>query len=180
MESNYAAKNAIVVYSFLFFADDYHKKVAPLSPVGQFGLSIKVVYNYIAMLMDALIILGILLFVGGITSGIVLLILGFKGKRILGLIRAGWIVIGVVSLIITAGFIELCIKSSFAIVFLIFFIPFVILIGLIATLVLGISNFASKNIKVGLVFIIINLAVVTTIIVLLVMFMTGIIPIRLM
>ena len=150
------------------------------SIVGQFGLLIKVVYNYIAMLMNALIVLGILLFVGGITSGIVLLILGFKGARVLGLIRAGFIVLGVISIIITLGFIELCIKSSYAIVILIFGIPLAILIGLIFTLTYAISSFVNKKIKTGIVFLVINLTVVTTIIVLLVMFMTGVIPIRLM
>ena len=132
------------------------------------------------MLMDILAILGIITFVGGITSGIVLLILGFKGARVLGLIRAGFIVLGVISIIITLGFIELCIKSSYAIVILIFGIPLAILIGLIFTLTYAISSFVNKKIKTGIVFLVINLTVVTTIIVLLVMFMTGVIPIRLM
>ena len=158
----------------------FHKKTAPRSTVGQFGLLIKVVYNYIAMLMDIFIILGIITFVGGITSGIILLILGFKGKRILGLIRAGWIILGAISIIITLGFIELCIKSSFAIVILIFGIPLAILVGLIFTLTFALTNFVNKNIKLGVTFLIINLAVATTVIVLLVMFMTGLIPIRLM
>lgn len=132
------------------------------------------------MIIDILITIGVISLIGGIIAGIILLVLGFRGKRILGLIRAGWIILGVIGIFLTLGFIELCIKTSLAIVFLIMGMPLVILVGLIITLTFGIAGLANKNYKVGVTFLIINLSVATAIIVLLVLFMTGIIPIRLM
>ena len=149
------------------------------SIVGQFEQSIKVGYN-IVMLIDALIILGIITLVLGLMAGIVLLMIGFNGARKLALIKAGWIIIGVLSIIITLAFVYLFMTSGLAIMILIFGLPLLIIVGQIVTLSLGIGNLTNGSNKLGIVFLVIHLAVATTVIVLLVMFMTGFIPIRLM
>lgn len=149
------------------------------SIVGQFEQSIKVGYN-IVMLIDALIILGIITLVLGLMAGIVLLMIGFNGARKLALIKAGWIIIGVLSIIITLAFVYLFMTSGLAIMILIFGLPLLIIVGQIVTLSLGIGNLTNGSNKLGIVFLVIHLAVATTVIVLLVMFMTGLIPIRLM
>ena len=149
------------------------------SIVGQFEQSIKVGYN-IVMLIDALIILGIITLVLGLMAGIVLLMIGFNGARKLAFIRAGWIIIGVLSIIITLAFVYLFMTSGLAIMILIFGLPLLIIVGQIVTLSLGIGNLTNGSKKLGIVFLVIHLAVATTVIVLLVMFMTGFIPIRLM
>ena len=149
------------------------------SIVGQFEQSIKVGYN-IVMLIDALIILGIITLVLGLMAGIVLLMIGFNGARKLALIKVGWIIIGVLSIIITLAFVYLFMTSGLAIMILIFGLPLLIIVGQIVTLSLGIGNLTNGSKKLGIVFLVIHLAVATTVIVLLVMFMTGFIPIRLM
>ena len=149
------------------------------SIVGQFEQSIKVGYN-IVMLIDALIILGIITLVLGLIAGIVLLMIGFNGARKLALIKVGWIIIGVLSIIITLAFVYLFMTSGLAIMILIFGLPLLIIVGQIVTLSLGIGNLTNGSKKLGIVFLVIHLAVATTVIVLLVMFMTGLIPIRLM
>ena len=149
------------------------------SIVGQFEQSIKVGYN-IVMLIDALIILGIITLVLGLIAGIVLLMIGFNGARKLALIKVGWIIIGVLSIIITLAFVYLFMTSGLAIMILIFGLPLLIIVGQIVTLSLGIGNLTNGSKKLGIVFLVIHLAVATTVIVLLVMFMTGFIPIRLM
>jgi hypothetical protein len=70
--------------------------------------------------------------------------------------------------------------SGLAIMILIFGLPLLIIVGQIVTLALGIGNLTNGSKKLGIVFLVIHLAVATTVIVLLVMFMTGLIPIRLM
>ena len=132
------------------------------------------------MLIDALIILGIITLVLGLMAGIVLLMIGFNGARKLALIKAGWIIIGVLSIIITLAFVYLFMTSGLAIMILIFGLPLLIIVGQIVTLSLGIGNLTNGSNKLGIVFLVIHLAVATTVIVLLVMFMTGLIPIRLM
>ena len=132
------------------------------------------------MLIDALIILGIITLVLGLIAGIVLLMIGFNGARKLALIKVGWIIIGVLSIIITLAFVYLFMTSGLAIMILIFGLPLLIIVGQIVTLSLGIGNLTNGSKKLGIVFLVIHLAVATTVIVLLVMFMTGLIPIRLM
>ena len=149
------------------------------SIVGQFEQSIKVGYN-IVMIIDVLIILAIITFVLGLMAGIVLLMIGFKGARKLAFIRAGWIIIGVLGILTTLAFVYLFMTSGFAVIILIFGLPLLIIIGQIVTLALGIGGLTTGNKKLGIAFLVIHLAVATTIIVLLVMFMTGLIPIRLM
>lgn len=131
-----------------------------------------------------------------LTIGIVFVYRGYKedenGNRNLGFIRAGWIIIASLSLLITAGIVFLAVVTSWIVGFLFVVLPFVVLIGLVITLAYGISNLITgyqrdKNghfdivkIKVGWINIGVNLTVITAIFVLLMMFMTGIIPIRLM
>lgn len=132
------------------------------------------------MIIDVLIILAIITFVLGLMAGIVLLMIGFNGARKLALIKAGWIIIGVLGILTTLAFAYLFMTSGFAVIILIFGLPLLIIIGQIITLTLGIANLANGSKKLGIVFLVIHVAVATTIIVLLVMFMTGVIPIRLM
>ena len=132
------------------------------------------------MLIDTLIILAIITLILGLMAGIVLLILGFNGARKVAFIRAGWIIIGVLGIIITLVFIYISIPSGLGIIILIFSLPLFIIVGQIITLTLGIANLANGSKKLGIVFLVIHVAIATTIIVLLVLFMTGIIPIRLM
>ena len=126
-------------------------------------------------------------FISVLIGGIVFINLGYRFNRKLSLIKTGWIIIGVLSLLTTFGFAYLMWMTGFVLVFLIFVLPFLILIGLVITLTLGISYIAfgfSKHLRdkitLGFILIGINIAVLATVIVLLVMFMTGIIPIRLM
>ena len=132
------------------------------------------------MIIDVLIILAIITFVLGLMAGILLLMIGFNGARKLALIKAGWIIIGVLGILTTLAFAYLFMTSGFAVIILIFGLPLLIIIGQIITLTLGIANLANGSKKLGIVFLVIHVAVATTIIVLLVMFMTGVIPIRLM
>ena len=127
------------------------------------------------------------IFISVLIGGIIFINLGYRFNRKLSLIKTGWIIIGVLSLLTTIGFAYLMWMTGFVLVFLIFVLPFIILIGLVITLTLGISYIAmgfSKHLRdkitLGFVLLGINLAVLTTFVVLLVMFMTGIIPIRLM
>ena len=127
-------------------------------------------------------------FISVLVGGIIFIRLGYKFHRKLALIRTGWIILGVLSIVVTAGLVYLSFMTGMMIVFTIFLVPLLILVGLILTLTFGISDLAigfskprnPKKIANGFIFIGINLAVVTTLVVLLVMFTTGIIPIRLM
>ena len=122
--------------------------------------------------------------------GIVFISLGYKGNRNLNKIKLGWIFVGISSIIATVLILWLGNNIGYfsLLGILIFIFPFIILAGLIVTLSLGISGLATgyskpRNnaaIKRGWTFLIINIAITTTIIVLLLMFMSGLIPIRLM
>ena len=134
---------------------------------------------------------GFLLFYTTITliiGGIIFINLGYRFNRKLKLIKAGWIIIGVTSIVFTLLGIYIGVKLySFSLLFILFG-PFVIVIGLIVLLVFGVYNviigfrkpIIKSKITSGFICIGIHLAIVTTFIVLLVMFATGIIPIRLM
>ena len=103
--------------------------------------------------------------------------------------RAGWIIIAVyVSLAIT-GLVYLCIETAFWVVILIVIMPLIILVGLILTLTYGIyylvrgyqkGNVDKRKVSIGMTLLIINAAIILTVGVLLILFMSGIIPIRLM
>ena len=128
------------------------------------------------------------MFVSVLVGGIIFISLGYKFNRKLSLIRAGWIIIGAASIATTILLAYLSIMTGYMLGIMIFLIPLAILVGLIVTMALGISNVAQgfskprnkEKITSGFVLIGINLAITTTIIVLLVMFTTGIIPMRLM
>ena len=134
---------------------------------------------------------GFLLFYTTITliiGGIIFVGLGYRFNRKLKLIKTGWIIIGVTSIVFTLLGIYIGVKLySFSLLFILFG-PFVIVIGLIVLLVFGVYNviigfrkpIIKSKITSGFICIGIHLAIVTTFIVLLVMFATGIIPIRLM
>ena len=122
--------------------------------------------------------------------GIVFISLGYKGNRNLNKIKLGWIFVGISSIIATVLILWLGnnIGSFSLLVFIIFILQFIIIAGWIVTLsfwlsglVIGYSNPRNNSaIKTGWTFLIINIASTSTIIVLLLMFMSGLIPIRLM
>ena len=123
-------------------------------------------------------------------AGIVFISFGYKGNRNLNKIKLGWIFVGISSIIATVLILWLGNNIGYfsLLGILIFIFPIIIIIGLIVTLSFGISGLATgyskpRNnaaIKRGWTFLIINIAITTTIIVLLLMFMSGLIPIRLM
>ena len=103
--------------------------------------------------------------------------------------RAGWIVIAVYASLAITGLIYLCIETAFWVVVLIVIMPLIILVGLILTLTYGIyylvrgyqkGNVDKRKVSIGMTLLIINAAIILTVGVLLILFMSGIIPIRLM
>ena len=136
---------------------------------------------------------GLLLFtliaVGLLVPGIILLS-RWKVTRILGLLIPGWCLVGTFGILATLLFLYfLVISSTGLIFFLIALSPLIIIGGLIATLTIGINNlmvgFAKGNIKVskitiGFVLLGINFTILASIIILIVLFMNGFIPIALM
>ena len=140
------------------------------------------------MSSDLLPFLLIFTLISLLVGGIIFVSLGYRFHRNLKLITTGWIIIGAISLIFTFGAIYIGIVSYSLIVSLVFICPIFILAGLIFTLAFGISNLESgfakprnkTKILNGFICIGINALVITTIVVLLLLFMTGIIPIRLM
>ena len=103
--------------------------------------------------------------------------------------RAGWIVIAVYASLAITGLIYLCIETAFWVVILIVIMPLIILVGLILTLTYGIyylvrgyqkGNVNKRKVSIGMTLLIINAAIILTVGVLLILFMSGIIPIRLM
>lgn len=103
--------------------------------------------------------------------------------------RAGWIVIAVYASLAITGLIYLCIETAFWVVILIVIMPLIILVGLILTLTYGIyylvmgyqkGNVDKRKVSIGMTLLIINAAIILTVGVLLILFMSGIIPIRLM
>ena len=142
-------------------------------------------------------ILCLLLVSGLITMGIVFIRHGNRRDennkcQKPGLMIAGWIIVGVVSLLATAGFIFLVMQTSFLVGLLFLFMPFIILLVFIISLAIGISylilgyqrneegRFDMVKIRIGWINIGINTTIIATLLTLLLMFMTGIIPIRLM
>jgi len=144
------------------------------------------------MIRMDLLTLAIYLFLLAIPPLIVGVVLVAKGKQIdengnrnTGILNAGWI------LILISG-IQMGLSVIGAIMYgglfaIIFWFPLIIIVGLIVTLSFGINYLTEgyslhdrKKISTGWTLLIINSAVVATIIVLLLMFMNGWIPIRLM
>ena len=127
-------------------------------------------------------------FISTLIGGIIFISLGYRFNRKLSLIRTGWIIIGALSILTTLAIVYYAMMTGWLIFSIIFLGPIIVIAGLIATLVLGISNLAIgfrtprnvQRIANGFILLGINLAIITTFVVLLVMFATGIIPIRLM
>lgn len=130
--------------------------------------------------MEPLSLLGLIIFLGGVSASSILLTLGYNGVRKMKLIAAGWIIVGSLSIWITLLLVYLCITSGFGIIFLIFVLPLIILVGQVVTLSLGIYYLIKGNRVAGIVLLVVHAVVLASVITLLLMFMTGAIPIRLM
>lgn len=117
----------------------------------------------------------------------------WKQKRILGLLISGWCLVGTFVLISTLLLFFLITVYSYNMVLVVVLLtPVTIIAGLIATLAIGINNlvagfskdkqgkFNNSKIAVGFVILGINFTVVAAIIILIVLFMNGFIPIALM
>lgn len=135
----------------------------------------------------------VLLTIGAIVSAVILFNkakeLGRDTDAGLARTRAGWIVIAVYASLAITGLIYLCIETAFWVVILIVIMPLIILVGLILTLTYGIyylvrgyqkGNVDKRKVSIGMTLLIINAAIILTVGVLLILFMSGIIPIRLM
>ena len=136
----------------------------------------------------------VLSFIGLLVAGIILVNRGYKtdknGKRNVNNIRLGWIFIGSASINATILIIWYAERVGFYSLFpiLLFILPLIIIAGLIATLSVGISQLVdgyskprnNKKIKVGWTLLIINFSVFGLIATLLILFMSGLIPIALM
>ena len=142
----------------------------------------EIVFVIIALLSVASIVPGVIL----INKGKKLGITDDKGFKY---IRAGWLILGIYFALITAGFVYLCIAVPFILVLLLIFIPIVVLIGLIISATCGIYYLVEgykkegrdpRKIKIGMTLLIINAAVLLTFGTLIILFMGGLIPIRLM
>lgn len=145
--------------------------------------------------MDFTLILALIvtITIGAIIASVILL---NKAKRVgkdtdLGLkyTRAAYITIAVDVSLIIAGFVYLCIESSFWLILLIFILPLIILEGLILTLVFGVIYLVQgykrgkedkKKITIGMTCLIINASILFAICILIILFMSGLIPIRFM
>ena len=115
--------------------------------------------------------------------------LGRDTDKGLAFTRAGWIVIAVYAALAITGIIYLCIETSFWVILLFVFLPIVILVGLILTITYGIyymvegnkkGNFDKRKVSIGMTCLIINASIVLAVGVLIILFMSGLIPIRLM
>ena len=145
--------------------------------------------------MDFTLILALIvtITIGAIIASVILL---NKAKRVgkdtdLGLkyTSAAYITIAVDVSLIIAGFVYLCIESSFWLILLIFILPLIILEGLILTLVFGVIYLVQgykrgkedkKKITIGMTCLIINASILFAICILIILFMSGLIPIRFM
>ena len=101
----------------------------------------------------------------------------------------GWIVIAIYASLAITGLVYLCIETAFWVVILIVIMPLIILVGLILTLTYGIyylvrgyqkGNVDKRKVSIGMTLLIINASIILTVGVLLILFMSGIMPIRLM
>ena len=131
----------------------------------------------------------ILILTIGVTIAAVILFnhakkLGKDTDKGLTFTRAGWIVIAVYAAFNIAGTVYLCIETAFWVVILI-----VIMVGLILTLTYGIyymvegnkkGNVNKRKVSIGMTCLIINASIILAVGVLVILFMSGLIPIRLM
>ena len=142
---------------------------------------------------DLLFAIILIFTIGAMITGIILINLGMKPredkKRNLDLIRTGWLVLGIHSVTLTIGLALLCIAVPAILVLFIFLLPLIIILGLVLSLALGIyylvlgynkSKPDPKMRNIGWGLLIAHAVVVTAFIVLVIFFMSGLIPIRLM
>ena len=103
--------------------------------------------------------------------------------------RWGWIAIAVYAALVITGIIYLCIETSFWVFLLFIGLPIIIMVGLILTLTYGIyymvegnkkGNVDKRKVSIGMTCLIINASIILTVGVLVILFMSGLIPIRLM
>ena len=142
---------------------------------------------------ELLFALILLLTIGAIVSTVILFNkakkLGKESDSWLAYTRAAWIIIAVYSSLMIAGLVYLCIETSFWVVVLIVGLPLAILVGLILTITYGISylvqgydknNPDKRKVSIGMTCLIINACIIFGIGLLIILFMSGLIPIRLM
>ena len=115
--------------------------------------------------------------------------LGRDTDKGLAFTRVGWIVIAVYASLAITGIIYLCIETSVWVFLLFIGLPIIIMVGLILTLSYGIyyliegnkkGNIDKRKVSIGMVCLIINAAIILTVGILIILFMSGVIPIRLM
>ena len=142
---------------------------------------------------ELLFALILLLTIGTVIAAVILFNkakkLGKDTDKGLAFTRAGWIVIAVYSALAITGIIYLCIETSFWVFVLFIGLPIVIIVGLILTISYGIyymvegnkkGNFDKRKVSIGMTCLIINASIVLAVGVLMILFMSGLIPIRLM
>ena len=142
---------------------------------------------------ELLFALILLLTIGTVIAAVILFNkakkLGKDTDKGLAYTRAGWIVIAVYSALALTGLVYLCIETSFWVFVLIIGLPIVIIVGLILTISYGIyymvegnkkGNFDKRKVSIGMTCLIINASIVLAVGVLMILFMSGLIPIRLM
>lgn len=144
--------------------------------------------------MDSSSAVMLIIFVGlGMLLPGIILLNQWKQKKLLGLLIAGWCLVGTFVLISTLLLFFLITVYSYNLVLVaILLTPVTIIAGLIATLAIGINNlvagfsknkqgkFNNSKIAIGFVLLGINFTVIASIIILIVLFMNGYIPIALM
>lgn len=142
---------------------------------------------------DLLFAIILILTIGAIMTGIILINIGMKpdeeNKRNLNLVKAGWLTLGIYSILLTIGLTLLCIVVPSILVIFIFLLPLTIIVGLIITLAYGVYYLSLgynkekpdlRKREIGWTCLIINTSIFTTIVILLALFMNGFIPIALM
>lgn len=142
---------------------------------------------------ELLFALILLLTIGTVIAAVILFNhakkLGRDTDKGLAFTRAGWIVIAVYAAFIIAGTVYLCIETSFWVFLLFIGLPIVIMVGLILTISYGISYLVQgydknhpdkRKVSIGMTCLIINASIVLAVGVLIILFMSGLIPIRLM
>ena len=142
---------------------------------------------------ELLFALIVLLTIGAIVSAVILFNqakkLGKDTNAGLGCTRAAWIIIAVYASLAIAGLVCLCVMSSLWVVILIIGLPIIILVGLILTISYGISYLVQgydknhpdkRKVSIGMTCLIINASIILAIGILIILFMSGAIPIRLM
>ena len=138
---------------------------------------------------EALFFLLLIITIGVVVTGVVLIRNGMKPvERKLGFIRAGWLIIGIHSVLITLLIVYLAIRMSGILIWLLLLSPIIILLGLILTLSLGLTYIFDgnkgegdkKKRSIGIACLIINAVIVIALGTLIILFMNGLIPIRLM